>query len=346
MAKDTDYRQDARRLDRKTLTELRRRGVASVQKGESPETVARTLGVNRSTLYGWLALFRQGGWDALEARKRGGRRPKLNGKQLKWIYDAVTLKSPLQFQFKFALWTSRMVRELIWKKFGVKLSKASVCRLLGQLGLSPQRPLWRAYQQRPEDVERWMKEEYPHIKALAKRHKAQIFFGDEAGIRSDHHAGTTWGKKGMTPVVSATGARFGLNLISAVSAQGEFRFMTVQGRVNAGVFIEFLRRLIHKADRPVFLIVDGHSSHKAKKVETFVESTQGRLRLFFLPPYSPELNPDERVWNDLKNNVIGQQPISDPASLKAGVISFFRYLQKTPARVRSYFNNTMTKYAA
>jgi transposase len=304
------------------------------------------LGVHRGTLYGWLALYRQGGWDALEARKRGGRRPKLDGKALKWVYDAVTLKSPLQFQFKFALWTSRMVGELIWKKFGVKLSKASVCRLLGQLGLSPQRPLWRAYQQRPEDVERWMKEEYPRIKALAKRHKAQIFFGDEAGIRSDHHAGTAWGKKGVTPVVSATGARFGLNLISAVSAQGEFRFMTVSGRVNAGVFIEFLRRLIHNADRPIFLIVDGHPSHKAKKVETFVESTEGRLRLFFLPPYSPELNPDERVWNDLKNNVLGQMPISDPASLKAGVTSFFRYLQRTPARVRSYFNNTMTKYAA
>jgi len=181
-----------------------------------------------------------------------------------------------------------------------------VCRLLGQLGLSPQLPLWRAYQQRPEDLDRWMKEEYPRIKALAKRHKAQIFFGDEAGIRSDHPAGTTWGKKGATPVVSATGARFGLNLISAVSAQGEFRFMTVTGGVNAGAFIEFLRRMIHNADRPVFLIVDGHPSYKAKKVATFVESTKCLLRLFFLPPYSPELNPDERVWNDLKNNVIGQ----------------------------------------
>jgi transposase len=346
MAKKPEFRQDARQLDHKTLTQLRRRAVASVQGGESPETVAKALGVHRGTLYGWLALYRHGGWGALEAKKRGGRRPKLDGKALKWVYDAVTLKSPLQFQFTFALWTSKMVGEVIRRKFGITLSKASVCRLLTQLGLSPQRPLWRAYQQRPEEVQRWLEEEYPRIKALAQRKKAQIFFGDEAGVRSDHHAGTTWGKKGKTPVVSATGARFSLNLISAVSAQGEFRFMTVKGRVNAGVFIEFLRRLIHNAERPVFLIVDGHPSHKAKKVETYVESTEGRLRLFYLPPYSPELNPDERVWNDLKNNTIGRQPISDPASLQAKVISFFRYLQKSPARVRSYFNNETTRYAA
>ena len=147
-------------------------------------------------------------------------------------------------------------------------------------------------------------------------------------------------------MVSATGARFGLNMISAVSAQGEFRFMTVKGRVNAGVFIDFLKRLVHKADRPVFLIVDGHPSHKAKKVQRYVESLEGKLELFFLPPYSPELNPDECAWNDLKNNAIGRKQINDPESLKAEVIRFFRYLQKTPQRVKGYFNTATTRYAA
>jgi transposase len=228
----------------------------------------------------------------------------------------------------------------------VKLSKASVCRLLAQLGLTPQRPVWRAYQQRPEQVQKWLQEEYPRIRQLAQRKKAMIFFGDEAGVRSDHHAGTTWAAKGKTPVVSGTGVRFGLNLISAVSAQGEFRFMTVKGRVGAAKFIAFLKRLIHNAQRMIFLIVDGHPAHKAKMVVRFIESVKDRLQLFFLPPYSPELNPDERVWNDLKNNAVGRKFIDSPKELNKAVISHLRLVQKSPDRVRSYFQNETTRYAA
>jgi transposase len=336
---------DARRLDHKTLTELRKRGVASVQEGQSPEIVAKALGINRVTMYGWLARYRSGGLHALDARKRGGRKPKLDAKAIKWIYKTVTSKNPLQLNFTFALWTAKMVGEIIYQRFGTKLSKASVCRLLNQLGLTPQRPVWRAYQQRPEDVQRWMEEEYPRIRTMARRHKALIFFGDEAGVRSDHHAGTTWGIKGKTPIVSSTGARFALNLISAVSAQGEFRFMTVRCRVTAAKFIEFIKRLIHGIDRMVFLIVDGHPAHKAKMVRRFVDSVKDRFRLFYLPPYSPELNPDERVWNDLKNNAIGKQVITTPKNLYRSIISYLRFIQKSPSRVRSYFNNETTLYA-
>jgi transposase len=337
---------DARRLTHKTLTELRKRGVSSVQSGQSPELVAKALGINRATMYGWLARYRNGGWAALDARKRGGRKPKLDAKAMRWIYDTVTMKNPLQLKFSFALWTAKMVGEAIFQEFGVKLSKASVCRLLTQLGLTPQRPIWRAYQQRPEQVKKWLEEEYPRIRALARLHKALIFFGDEAGVRSDHHAGTTWAIKGKTPIVSSTGARFGLNLISAVSSQGEFRFMTIQGRFASAQFIEFIKRLIHGVDRMVFLIVDGHPAHKAKKVSRFVDSIKDRFRLFFLPPYSPELNPDERVWNDLKNNGVGKQVITKPEQLHTAVISYLRFIQKSPARVRSYYNNETTKYAA
>jgi transposase len=337
---------DARRLTHKTLTELRKRGVSSVQDGQSPELVAKALGINRVTIYGWLALYRNGGWAALDARKRGGRKPKLDAKAIRWIYNTVTIKNPLQLKFTFALWTAKMVGQVIFQQFGIKLSKASVCRLLAQLGLTPQRPVWRAYQQRPEQVKKWLEEEYPRIRALARRHKALIFFGDEAGVRSDHHAGTTWAIKGKTPVVSSTGARFGLNLISAVSAQGEFRFMTTKGRVGAAKVIEFIKRLIHGVDRMVFLIVDGHPAHKAKMVSRFVDTIKDRFRLFFLPPYSPELNPDERVRNDLKNNGIGKQMITSPKQLYSSVISYLRSIQKSPARVRSYYHNETTRYAA
>jgi transposase len=340
------HKKDARRLDHRTLTELRKRAVASVQEGQSPADVAKALGVTRAAMYGWLARYRSGGWDALDARKRGGRPPKLDGKALAWLYDTITLKNPLQLKFTFALWTARMIGELIRRQVGVELSKASVCRLLNQLGLTPQRPVWRAYQQRPEDVERWLTTEYPRIRELAKRENAVVFFGDEAGVRSDHHAGTTWAPRGRTPVVSSTGARFGLNLISAVSAQGEFRFMVIPGRVGARVFIEFLKRLIYNAGRPIFLIVDGHPAHKAALVKRFVVACQGSLRLFFLPPYSPELNPDERVWNDLKNNSIGRKAISSPDMLKREVIGHLRSIQQSPDRVRAYFQNETTKYAA
>ena len=336
---------DARRLNHKTLTELRKRGVSSVQDGQSPEIVAKALGISRATMYGWLARYRNGGWVALDARKRGGRKPKLDAKAIQWVYKTVTMKNPLQLKFTFALWTAKMVGQAIYQRFGIRLSKASVCRLLNQLGLTPQRPVWRAYQQRPEEVRKWLEEEYPRIRTMARRHKALIFFGDEAGVRSDHHAGTTWAIKGKTPIVSSTGARFGLNLISAVSAQGEFRFMTVRGRIGAAQFIEFIKRLIHGVDRMVFLIVDGHPAHKAKMVSRFVDSVKDRFRLFFLPPYSPELNPDERVWNDLKNNAIGKQVITTPAKLYSAVISHLRFIQKSPARVRSYYNNETTLYA-
>lgn len=337
---------DARNLDHRMLTELRKRAVASVQEGQSPEVVTKALGINRVTIYGWLSRYRQGGWHALDAKKRGGRKPKLDGKAMQWIYKTIADKNPLQLKFAYALWTAKMIGELIHQRFGIQLSKASVCRLLAQLGLTPQRPVWRAYQQKPEAVEKWLQEEYPQIKQLAQKKKALIFFGDEAGLRSDHHAGTTWAKKGKTPVVSSTGARFGLNIISAVSAQGEFRFMTVKGRVGAIQFIDFIKRLLHGSTRTIFLIVDGHPVHKAKSVSRYIESVKDRFQLFFLPPYSPELNPDERVWNDLKNNAIGRQAIKCPQQLRAAVISHLRFIQKTPDRVRSYYNNEATKYAA
>jgi len=339
-------KQDARRLDHKGLTQLRQRAITAVQGGESPELVARVLGISRGAIYGWLARYRQGGWKQLDAKKRGGRPPKLDGRALRWVYNVVTMKNPLQLKFSFALWTAPMVVQLIHDKFNIRLSRTSVTRLLNQMGLSAQRPMWRAYQQNPEAVDRWLNEEFPKIKALARRTRADIYFGDEAGVRSDFHSGTTWAKKGHTPVVSSTGARFGLHLISAVSPRGQMRFMVTKGRVGADTFIEFLKRLMHHAPRPIFLIVDGHPVHKAKKVARFIEASNKRIRLFFLPPYSPELNPDEWVWNHLKNNGIGRQIIHTKAQMKRAVISHMHHIQKSPDLISSFFQSQTTQYAA
>lgn len=339
-------KQDARKLTHDQLTEIRIRAVQSVQSGESPEVVARVLGVNRRSMYSWLALYRHGGLGALDAKKRGGRPHLLDAKAMKWVYDLVTLKNPLQLKFPFALWTSKMIGKAIQDKFKISLSKASVCRLLNQLGLTPQRPLWRAHQQDPKRVRRWLDQEYPRIRKMAKKQGAAIFFADEAGLRSDHHSGKTWGKKGKTPIVQSTGARFGFNVISAVNAQGEFRFMVVEGTVGAKKFIHFIKQLIHGMKQKVFLIVDGHPSHRAKIVSRFVEGIKDRFQMFFLPPYSPELNPDEHVWNDLKNNTIGRQSHATKEHMRSATISFLRKVQKSPERVKAYFNNTATRYAA
>ena len=337
---------DCRRLGHKELTELRKQAVMQVQAGKSPEVVAIGMGINRTTIYDWLALYRKGGWGALDAKKRGGRKPKLNGKAMEWIFRTITMKNPMQLKFPFALWTCEMIRQMIRTRFGVSLSQASVNRLLHQLGLSAQRPLWRAYQQNPEAVEKWLKEEYPRIKRMAAKAGAEIFFGDEAGVRSDHHAGTTWAEVGKTPVVSSTGARFGFNMISAISPRGSLRFMVVEGKVGAATFIEFMKRLLTGSEKPIFLIVDGHPSHKAKMVKQWLEDQTGRLRLFMLPGYSPELNPDELVWNGLKNHGLGRRAHASKEQMKRDAISYLRKLQKMPEVVRSYFRKPSTMYAA
>ena len=338
-------KRDGRALDHKALEALRIQAVQRVEAGESPEDVVRILGFNRTVIYDWLAKYREGGLDALQAKAISGRPPRLTGKQLRWLYKAITTKSPLQYRFEFALWTRSMVRELIRERFGVRLSDVSVGRLLKKLGLTPQRPLRRAYEQDPELVQTWLAKEFPKIQALAKQARATIYFSDEAGVRSDFHSGTTWAPKGKTPIVEATGQRYGMNIISAISPRGDMRFMTVEGRMNAGTFVEFLKRLLHNAKHPVFLIVDGHPSHRARKVFDFVRSTQGRLRLYFLPPYSPELNPDELVWNHLKNHSVGKRFVKSRGELKRVVIGHLRFLQKTPDLVRAFFRESNVRYA-
>jgi transposase len=280
----------------------------------------------------------------LKARPVPGRPPKLTGEQMRRLYTLVVGTDPRQLQFAFALWTREMVRTLIRREFGVSLSAVSVGRLLRTLGLSPQRPLWRAWQADPEAVARWKNEDFPAIRAAAKAEGATVYFADEAGIRSDYHAGTTWAPVGRTPVVKATGARHSLNMISAVTAQGLLRFSAYTGSFTAAMFIDFCTRLLADTDGPVYLVLDGHPTHKAKIVKEFVASTEGRLKLFVLPAYSPQLNPDEWVWKNVKHDRVGRTSVTSAEEFKAKALAALRRLQKMPHLVRAFFADPDLRY--
>ena len=336
---------DGRKLTHDVLEAIRVRAVRRIEEGESPEVVVKALGMNRRTIYRWIALYREGGNEALKARPLMGRPLKLNGARLRWIYRTIVTKNPLQLRFPFVLWTREMVKELIEKKYGVNLSVVSVGRLLKKLGLTCQKPLMRAFQQDPVLVEQWVEEDYPKIRQLARREKAEIYFEDEAGIRSDYHRGTTWGIKGETPVVTTTGARFSLNMVSAVTSKGAMRFMTYAGKMKASLFCEFLTRLIHNAPSKIFLVLDGHPVHRSSQVRKFVEAARDKLRLFYLPPYSPELNPDELVWNNVKGK-IGRSSLKGPDDFHQKVRHHLKSLQRSPEKIRSFFNEPNLRYAA
>lgn len=337
---------DGRKLSRDAQEALRIRAVNSVRSGESPEVVASALGINRSTIYDWLAKHRDGGLSALKKRKAPGRAPKLDGKKIKWIFDIITSKNPRQLKFDFALWTREMIQRVIWDKFKIKLSLPSIGRLLAQLGFTCQKPLYKAIQKDESLINEWLKNVFPKIKKRANSEGAEIFFGDAAHIRSDHHASKTWGLKGKTPIVQSTGARFSFSLISAITSKGQMRFMVTEGGVDSQVFIDFLKRLVTGSKTKIFLIVDNGPSHISKKTNEFVKSISNKLELFFLPPYSPELNPDELVWNHLKNHTVGRSTVTDKQDFKKQVTKSMKSLQKKPEKIRSFFGKDTLKYAA
>lgn len=335
---------DGRRLDHKTLETLRIRAVKQVEEGVHPETVAGAIGMNSATVYRWVAAYREGGIAALKAKPIPGRPPTLKGPQIARLYKLIVGVDPRQLQFEFALWTREMVREVIRREFDVRLSAVSVGRLLRKMGLSPQRPTWLATQQNPDAVEEWKSVTFPKIRAEAAAAGGTVWFADEAGVRSDYHAGTTWAPVGQTPVVNSTGARHSVNMISAVAPDGSLRFATYTGRFTSTQFIDFCKRLLHDADGPVFLVVDGHPTHRSKATTKFVASTHGHLRLYTLPGYSPQLNPDEWVWNNVKAAKIGRAGITSQDDLASKAISALRRLQKMPHLVRGSFADPHLAY--
>ena len=344
---NTEVREnDGRKLDHQTLEDIRIRSVDQIMNHRATvKDIAGTLGLREATVYGWVKLFKDGGADALLAKPVPGRPSKLSEHQVRHLHATLLGKDPRQLGFDFALWTRWMVRELIKRLFEVDLTEQSVGRLLRRLGMSPQRPVTRAYEQDSDAVRHWKTVTFPKIKAEAAEVGATIYFADEAGIRSDYHSHTTWAPVGVTPIVRTTGKRYLVNMLSAVSPTGAIHFLLHEGRVDATVFIDFCERLLHDDGGTVFLVVDNHSIHKSTRTKEFVANTQGRLKLFFLPTYSPELNADEWVWKNVKYDRVGRSGITSFSDLRTKVTRALERLQQTPTIVQAFFRDPDLQYA-
>lgn len=335
---------DGRTLTHEASEAIRKMAVRRVLEGERPGVVIRAYGLCRTTIYKWLRAAKRGGEAALAARKAGGPAHRLSRRQEQQVRGWICGKDPRQFGFDFGLWTRKIVAALIQQKMGVTLSVTSVGRLLARVGITPQKPLRRAYERDPAAVEKWQREEYPAIEKRAKTLGADIFFEDEAGMRSDGPLQSTWGPKGQTPIVKTSAQRQSINAISAVNLLGAFWYNVYSGRLNATLFIAFLKEFLRYRRRPVLLIVDRHPAHTAKAVAAFVQSLQGKLELHFLPGYAPDLNPDEFVWNHLRQKGVTKKPLRKGESLRARVETDLAELKANPVMVRSFFRAPSVAY--
>ena len=338
-------RRDGRKLDHKTLEEIRLMAMERLREGEAASAVMESFGFCRTTIYKWQRKVRHGkGLKALASRKASGRPRSLTAAQESRVFRWINGKDPRQYGFDFGLWTRQVVGQLIEDKFGVALSLASVGALLARLGLTPQKPLQRAYERDPEAIEAWKTEVYPKLAARAKKLKADIYFWDEAGFRADAVQGRTWGKKGQTPVIEVPGQRQTISAASAVNAKGAFWFATYQGGLNAELFVGMLELLMKHRRRPLFLVLDNLATHKAKVVNEYVASTQGKLELHYLPGYAPELNPDELVWNYMKRTGTARRPLAKGQSLQDNIEADMLAIQRNPALVKSFFQAPYVAY--
>jgi len=314
--------------------------------GKTQVEVANIFGVTRQALGKWIKKYRQGGNKSLKAQRKG--RPK-GGRLLSWqaaqIAKTITDHHPEQLKLPFYLWTREAIAQLIEQRFGIRFSIWTVGRYLSRWGFTPQKPVRRAYEQNSEEVQSWLDQDYPMLKKQAKEEEALIYWGDEMGLRSDHVAGRSYGRCGQTPVIPVTGQRFGCNMISAINNKGQLNFMVFKSRFDNHIFLDFVKRMIRQIKRKVFLIVDGHPVHHATKVKEWIESHASQIRLFFLPGYSPELNPDEMLNQDVKRNAVGRRRAKNQPELITNTRSYLRSRQRQPHIVKKYFHEAHVRYA-
>lgn len=304
---------DARTLSPDVQLQLRKQVVRMKQQGKSFVDIADSLGIHRNSAMRFWKNYLAEGAAGLVAEKRGikhGTHRTIPAEQEADVRRCIKDKSPDQFKMTFALWTRQAVRDLIRLRTGVDMPIRTVGEYLKRWGYTPQKPLKRAYEQRPAEVQKWLTETYPAISERAAAEDAEIHWGDETGIRSDSQHGRSYAPKGETPVIHLSAKRTSVNMISSITNQGKVRFMLYDGTLNAKVLIRFLERLCRDAGRKVFLILDNLRVHHAKVVQEWLAGHHDAIEIFYLPSYSPELNPDEYLNGDLKAGVHSTPPHS------------------------------------
>lgn len=341
---------DARSWSQGEQERTRRRAVAAVlDRGMQQAEAARLFGVHANTVSKWVRAARADGREALAAGRRGrraGEQMALAPWQQAQIVKTIREKNPDQLRLPFALWTREAIRDLIVRRFGVRLAIRTVGDYLRRWGFTPQKPIQRAYERDPAAVARWLETAYPALRARAKREHALILWGDEMGLRSDDARGRSYAPKGETPVVGKAGRRFGCNVIQAVGNRGELWFRVFAGRFTQDVFIDFLRRLLKTArGRKLILVVDGHPGHRGRKARAFIEQRTELLEVVYLPGYSPDLNPAEYLNNDTKHGVLSQRPAT-PDRLVGAARRHLHRRQKQPSIVEGFFRHPSVAYAA
>jgi transposase len=343
-------KQDARTLSPDAQEQLRKQAIRLHKKGMSYKKISEVIGASRNSVSIWCRQYEQHGASAIKSKTRGikvGMNRTLTKSQEDEVRRCIIDKMPDQLKLSFALWTRQAVTELIRLRFGITMPIRTVGHYLKRWGFTPQKPTRRSYEQRPEAVRAWLEEEYPAIQERAKAENAEIHWGDETGVRSDCQHGRSYAPKGRTPVVRLSARYTSVNMISTVTNQGTVRWMIYDGTLNAQVFITFLRRLIRGArGRKLFLILDNLKVHHAKIVKEWLIDHTNEIELFYLPSYSPELNPDEYLNCDLKAGVHSKPPIRNKQKLKDAISSHMHMLNKSPKRVRKYFDHLSIRYAA
>ncbi len=338
-----------RKLPAAAQEERRRQAVGLRQRGLTYQAVAEQVGLSRTGVIDICRRFAAEGAKALASKPRG-RKPDdqrlLDAAREAELQGLIRRRTPDELGLPFALWSRAAVRELVARRCGVELAVRTAGKYLARWGFTAQKPLRRAYEQDPAAVRRWLRRDYPAIVARAKQARGIIFWGDETGLRSDDVRGRSYAPRGRTPLVRVCHRRAKLSLISAVTNRGGLRWMVVDGAVNAPTFIRFLQRLVRDARRKVLLILDRLKAHRARLTRDWLAQHRSEIEVHYLPPYSPELNPDEGVNADLKQAVPRMAPARSQQQLKRATISHMRSLSKRPKRIRAIFRHQQFRYAA
>jgi transposase len=323
--------------------------MAMREAGDSFSDIGRALGVHYMTVSMWWDRYQVGGVDALAARKRGpatGAHRTLSARQEQAIQRAITDTTPDQLKLPFALWTRAAIVQLVQQTFGIALPVRTMGHYLKRWGFTAQKPLKRAYEQRPEAIEAWLKTEYPRIKRRALAQDAEIHWGDDTSLSTSDARGRGFAPRGKTPVRPILSQRRSVSFLSTISNTGTLRFMVLKQAIDAPTLITFFTRLCTDAGRKVFVILDNLNVHKARDVRTWVAEHGEAIELHYLPSYSPELNPDEYLNGDLKLSVAKRAPARNrDASLRTAT-SRLRSLQRQPERVKKFFPHPRVRYAA